>query len=46
LAFHFDRTLTGTIEMLINDKTNEVLSQLDEEGEHRFFSQGFISEDA
>ena len=46
LAFHFDSTITGTIEMLINEKTNEVLRQLDEDGQERFFSQGFVSEDA
>ena len=46
LAFHFDSTITGTIEMLIIEKTNEVLRQLDEDGQERFFSQGFVSEDA
>nr|WP_132458228.1 hypothetical protein [Paraburkholderia sp. BL8N3] len=46
LAFHFNSTITGTIETLIIEKTNEVLSQLDEDEQQRFFSQGFISEDA
>ncbi len=46
LAFHYDRTITGTIEMLINERTTEVLSQLDEDGQQRFFSQGLVSEDA
>ncbi|MFM0498689.1 hypothetical protein PQQ88_32865 [Paraburkholderia caledonica] len=46
LAFHFERTITGTIEMLIIEKTKEVLSQLDEEGQQQFFSQGFVSGDA
>lgn len=46
LAFHCNRTITSTIEMLINEKTNEVLSQLDEDGQQQFFAQGFIPEDA
>ena len=44
LAFHFNSTITGTIETLIIEKTNEVLSQLDEDGQQRFLSQGFISD--
>lgn len=46
LAFHFGSTITATIEMLISEKTNEVLSQLDDDGQQRFFSQGFMSDDA
>lgn len=46
LAFHFDCTITDTIEKLITDKTNEVLSALDEDEQQRFFSQGFVSNDA
>lgn len=46
LALHFDRTITSTIEMLITERTSEVLGQLDEDGQQRFLSQGFVSEDA
>ncbi|MCR4471726.1 hypothetical protein [Burkholderia sp. SCN-KJ] len=45
LAFHFNSTITDTVEMLIKEKANEVLSQLDESGKLRFFSQGLVSED-
>jgi hypothetical protein len=33
------------IEQLINEKTEKVLSQLDENETQRFFEQGAISED-
>jgi hypothetical protein len=45
LAFHFGYTITGMIEQLINEKTEKVLSQLDENETQRFFEQGAISED-
>lgn len=45
LAFHFNNTITGTIETLINERTNSVLSQLDENGQQWFLSQGFVSDD-
>jgi hypothetical protein len=34
------------IEKLINEKTAEVLNNLDEEGRERFFEQGALSEEA
>jgi len=46
LAFHFDCTITEMIERLINEKTADLLSELDEEGLFRFFTQGALTEDA
>ena len=46
LAFHFEVTITGMIERLINEKAEVLLSQLDERETQRFFAQGVISEDA
>jgi hypothetical protein len=46
LAFHFECTITEMIERLINEKTVDVLSKLDEEEQHRFFAQGALTEDA
>ncbi len=46
LAIYFGYTITEMIERLINDKTANVLSKLDEEGQYRFFSQEVYEEDA
>jgi hypothetical protein len=46
LAFHFESTITEMIERLINEKTQALLSQLDEQETQRFFEQGAISDDA
>ena len=46
LAFHFNNTITDTIEKLINERASDVLSQLDEDGQQQFFSQVFIADDS
>jgi hypothetical protein len=46
LAYHFGCTITDMIERLIKEKTANVLSELDAEGEYRFFAQGASTEDA
>jgi hypothetical protein len=46
LAFYFGCTITQMIEKLINDKTADVLSELDDEERERFFEQGALSEEA
>jgi hypothetical protein len=46
LAFHFGCTITQMIEKLINDRTADVLNNLDEQGRERFFEQGALSEEA
>jgi hypothetical protein len=37
LAFYFGYTITGMIEQLINETTEKVLSQMDEQETQRFF---------
>jgi hypothetical protein len=45
LAFHFDCSITEMIEQLIQDKTAEILSNLDEDGQYRFLIQEALAED-
>jgi hypothetical protein len=45
LAFYFGYTITGMIEQLINETTEKVLSQMDEQETQRFFEQGAMPED-
>jgi hypothetical protein len=45
LAFHFECTITEMIERLINEKTADILSMLDEEGQYRFLAQGSLTEE-
>ena len=46
LAFHYDCSITEMIEQLINEKTAEILSKLDEDGQYRFLIQEALAEDA
>jgi hypothetical protein len=46
LAFHFDCSITEMIEQLINEKTAEILSKLDEDGQCKFLIQEALVEDA
>ncbi|TDY21986.1 hypothetical protein B0G81_2239 [Paraburkholderia sp. BL6665CI2N2] len=45
LACYFDCTITEMIERLINERTSDVLSKLDEESQDRFLAQGELAED-
>jgi len=45
LAFHFGCTITEMLERLINERTDQVLSSLDKEDQHRFLVQGALTEE-